>query len=160
MTAGACGPGRLPKECRDATHRASRAFTIARRFRGGCDRGDVRRGPRAVAPTVLRAGLWSRDGASFRLLELIRGRRVEPALSVPLVLEYEMVLKRQATELGLAPGDTDGILDFDELVLELAVAAGCRRIITFNGRDFAGSERLGVEVVTPAKFLQSFGERS
>ena len=131
---------------------------------------------------VLRAGLWSRDGASFRLLELIRGRRVEPALSVPLVLEYEMVLKRQATELGLAPGDIDGILDFlcevghhqrihflwrpslrdprDELVLELAVAAGCRQIITFNGRDFAGSERLGVEVVTPAKFLQSFGERS
>ena len=160
MTAGACGPGRLPKECRDATHRASRAFTIARRFRGGCDRGDVRRGPRAVAPTVLRAGLWSRDGASFRLLELIRGRRVEPALSVPLVLEYEMVLKRQATEFGLAPGDIDGILDFDELVLELAVAAGCRQIITFNGRDFAGSERLGVEVVTPAKFLQSFGERS
>ena len=97
---------------------------------------------------MLRAGLWSRDGASFRLLELIRGRRVEPALSVPLVLEYEMVLKRQATELGLAPGDTDGILDFDELVLELAVAAGCRQIITFNGRDFAGSERLGVEVGT------------
>ena len=109
---------------------------------------------------MLRAGLWSRDGASFRLLELIRGRRVEPALSVPLVLEYEMVLKRQATELGLAPGDIDVILDFDELVLELAVAAGCRQIITFNGRDFAGSERLGVEVVTPAKFLQSFGERS
>lgn len=131
---------------------------------------------------VLRAGLWSRTGASFRLLELVRGRRVEPALSVPLVLEYEMVLKRQATELGLAPSDIDGILDFlcevghhqrihflwrpslrdprDELVLELAVAAGCRQIITFNGRDFAGSERLGVEVVTPAKFLQSFGDRS
>ena len=80
-----------------------------------------------------------------------------------------------------APSDIDGILDVlcevghhqrihflwrpslrdprDELVLELAVAAGCRQIITFNGRDFAGSERLGVEVVTPAKFLQSFGDR-
>ena len=114
---------------------------------------------------MLRAGLWSRDGASFRLLELIRGRRVEPALSVPLVLEYEMVLKRQATELGhhqrihflWRPSLRD---PRDEVVLELAVAAGCRQIITFNGRDFAGSERLGVEVVTPAKFLQSFGERS
>lgn len=135
--------------------------------------------PRVVLDTnVLRAGLWSRDGTSFRLLELVRGRRVEPALSVPLVLEYEMVLKRQAADLGLALRDIDGILDFlcavghhqrihflwrpslrdprDELVLELAVAAGCRQIITFNGRDFAGSERLGVEVVTPARFLQSF----
>ena len=138
--------------------------------------------PRVVLDTnVLRAGLWSRDGASFRLLELVRGRRIEPALSVPLVLEYEMVLKRQAAELGLAPSDIDAVLDFlcdvghhqrihflwrpslrdprDELVLELAVAAGCRQIVTFNGRDFAGSERLGVEVVTPAQFLRNFGDR-
>jgi len=134
--------------------------------------------PRVVLDTnVLRAGLWSRDGASFRLLELVRRRRLEPALSVPLVLEYEMVLKRQAAELGLAPSDIDSILDFlcevghhqrihflwrpslrdprDELVLELAVAAGCHQIITFNGRDFAGSERLGVKAVTPATFLQN-----
>lgn len=139
--------------------------------------------PRVVLDTnVLRAGLWSRDGASFRLLELVRSRRVEPALSVPLVLEYEMVLKRQAAELGLTPSDIDDVLDFlcevghhqrihflwrpslrdprDELVLELAVAAGCRQIVTFNGRDFAGSERLGVEVVTPAQFLRNFGDRS
>lgn len=136
--------------------------------------------PRVVLDTnVLRAGLWSRDGASFRLLEFVRDRRVEPALSVPLVLEYEMVLKRQAAELGLAPSDIDDVLDYlcrvghhqrifylwrpslrdprDELVLELAVAAGCRHIITFNQRDFAGSERHGVQVLTPAKFLQSFG---
>ena len=137
--------------------------------------------PRVVLDTnVLRAGLWSRNGASFRLLELVRGRRVEPALSVPLVLEYEMVLRRQAAELGLSASDINGVLDFlcevghhqrihflwrptlrdprDELVLELAVAAGCRQIVTFNRRDFAGSERLGVEAVTPAAFLRSLGE--
>jgi putative PIN family toxin of toxin-antitoxin system len=137
--------------------------------------------PRVVLDTnVLRAGLWSRDGASFRLLELVRGRRVEPALSVPLVLEYEMVLRRQAADLGLSASDINGVLDFlcevghhqrihflwrptlrdprDELVLELAVAAGCRQIVTFNRRDFAGSERLGVEAVTPAAFLRSLGE--
>lgn len=138
-------------------------------------------GSRIVLDTnVLVAGLWSREGASFRLLQLVRQRRLEPALSVPLVLEYEMVLKRQAADLGLTPGEIDAVLDFlcavghhqrihflwrptlrdprDELVLELAVAAGCRQIVTFNTRDFVGSDGLGVEAVTPAKFLRNIGE--
>ena len=42
----------------------------------------------------------------------------------------------------------------DDLVLELAVAAGCERIVTHNVRDFEGSERFGVHAVTPAVFLQ------
>lgn len=133
-----------------------------------------------VDTNVLVAGLWSREGASFRLLELVRRKRVEPALSVPLVLEYEMVLKRRAADLGFAPGDVDAVLEFlcavghhqrihflwrptlrdppDELVLELAAAAGCRQIVTFNRRDFVGSERLGVEAVTPGEFLRRIGE--
>jgi hypothetical protein len=32
----------------------------------------------------------------------------------------------------------------DDIVLELAFAAGCRHIITHNVTDFAGSARLGV----------------
>lgn len=133
-----------------------------------------------IDTNVLVAGLWSREGASFRLLDHARRGRVEPALSVPLVLEYEMVLKRRAHELGLAPEDIDAILDWlctighhqrihflwrptlrdprDELVLELAVAAGCQQIVTFNTRDFVGSERLGVEAVTPAEALRRMGE--
>lgn len=137
--------------------------------------------PRVVVDTnVVLAGLWSRHGASFRLLELIRRRRVEPALSVPLVLEYEMVLKRQGLDVNFTTEEVDAALDFlcavghhqrihflwrpslrdprDELVLELAVAAGCRQIVTFNGRDFAGSERIGVEAVTPGHFLRKLGE--
>ena len=91
-----------------------------------------------------------------------------------------MVLKRRVADLGLTPADVDAVLEFlctvghhqrihflwrpslrdprDELGLELAVAAGCRQIVTFNGRDFAGSERLGVAAVTPAVFLRSIGE--
>lgn len=129
---------------------------------------------------VLVAGLWSREGASFRLLELARRGRVEPALSVPLVLEYEMVLKRRARELRLAPADIDAVLDWlcaighqqrihflwrptlrdprDELVLELAVAAGCHQIVTFNRKDFVGAERLGVQALTPAELLRQMGE--
>ena len=130
---------------------------------------------------VLYAGLWSRVGASFRVLELVLDERVRPALSVPLVLEYEMVLKREAEALDLAPRDIDALLDHlcavghqqrihflwrptlrdprDELVLELAVAAGCRYIVTHNVRDFAGAEQFGIVALPPAAYLRHLGER-
>ena len=41
----------------------------------------------------------------------------------------------------------------DEFVLELAVAAGCRVIVTHNTRDFKGAERFGISVITPGEFL-------
>lgn len=128
---------------------------------------------------VLFAGLWSRDGASDRVLELVRQGRIQPALSVALVLEYEMVLKRKAEALGLQPQEIDAIIDYlcavghqqaihflwrptlrdprDELVLELAVVAGCPHVVTHNVRDFAGAERFGVTAVTPAEYLRTLG---
>lgn len=45
----------------------------------------------------------------------------------------------------------------DELVLELAVAAGCQCIVSFNTRDFLGSEHFGVEVCEPRAFLGKIG---
>jgi putative PIN family toxin of toxin-antitoxin system len=137
--------------------------------------------PVVLDTNVLFAGLWSRVGASFRLLELILSERIRPALSVPLVLEYEMVLKRAAAELNLEPRDIDAFLDYlcavghqqrihflwrpalrdprDELVLELAVAAGCRHIVTHNVKDFAGADRFGVMALPPAAYLRHLGER-
>lgn len=131
---------------------------------------------------VLVAGLRSRRGASYRLLELVAKAAVRPVLSVPLVLEYEAVLKRQAGVLGLTLGDVDGLLDdlcllgerhlvyylwrptlrdpSDELVLELAVAAGCPHIVTHNVRDFAGSQQFGVAICTPQQWLTKIGETS
>jgi hypothetical protein len=41
----------------------------------------------------------------------------------------------------------------DDLVLELAFAAGCRHVITHNVRDFHGSEQLGVTALSPRDFL-------
>ncbi|HKI18204.1 MAG TPA: PIN domain-containing protein [Isosphaeraceae bacterium] len=41
----------------------------------------------------------------------------------------------------------------DELVLELAVEAGCDLIITYNQRDFSGIERFGLRTMTPREFL-------
>jgi predicted nucleic acid-binding protein len=46
----------------------------------------------------------------------------------------------------------------DELVLELAVAARCDYIITYNQRDFRGAELFGLRVIDPRAFLQEIGE--
>ena len=97
------------------------------------------------------------------------------ALSVPLVLEFEAVLRRHATELGLARDEADGLVDYlcdvgyrqtihflwrpaltdprDEFILELAVAATCNAIVTHNVRDFAGASRFAVPIMKPADFL-------
>ena len=138
-------------------------------------------GPRIVVDTsVLVAGLRSRRGAAFRLLREIGKTHFEIALSVPLVLEYEDVLLRYADDMGLATDDIDALLDYfcrvghlqrifflwrpllpdpkDDLVLEVAVAAECEAVVTYNLRDFAGAERFGIQVLEPGPFLRSIGE--
>ena len=127
---------------------------------------------------VLISALRSRKGASFRLLTLVGTGRFDIALSVPLVLEYEGVANRLFPDLSVS-GRGD-ILDYlcsvaihrpvfflwrptlpdpkDDMVLELAVDAGAPIIVTFNTRDFAGSERFGIRVVTPRAYLQEIGD--
>lgn len=129
---------------------------------------------------IVVAGLRSRSGASFKLLSLLRHGYFQPTLSVPLVLEYEDACKRL-----LGPGcplterDIDVVLNAlcavarhqkvfflwrpllrdpkDDMVLELAVAAACEAIVTFNVRDFRGAERFGIRIATPGNFLNSIG---
>lgn len=131
--------------------------------------------------SVLAAGFRSRRGASFRLLTLLRTGAFEIALSVPLVLEYEAVLRAHAVQLSLSASDVTGLVDYlcgaghrqsihflwrpalrdpaDEFVLELAVAAECRAIVTHNVRDFAGARTFGVQILTPGDFLRVIEER-
>ena len=135
---------------------------------------------RAVIDTnVLVAGLRSRRGASFRLLQLLGDPRWRPCVSVPVALEYEDVLKREFMQTVISPVDIEQLLDYwfgvadlievqfrvrpalrdpdDDRILELAVHAGAM-IVTFNTRDFVGAEAYGVPVVRPAEFLQQIGE--
>jgi len=136
--------------------------------------------PRVVVDTnVVVAGLRSRRGAAFRLLSEIGKGRFEIALSVPLVLEYEDALLRHSKVTNLGQADVDAVLDYfckvahpqqifylwrpllpdpkDDLLLELAVAARCQSIITYNTRDFVGAERFGVGVLEPGPFLAGLG---
>jgi predicted nucleic acid-binding protein len=133
-----------------------------------------------VDSNVLYAGLRSPYGASHRLVrEIGRNPSFRIHVSVPLILEYEEVTKRHSRTLGLTHRDIDDVLDYlcsiagqhdifylwrpylpdpdDDMLLELAVEAGCSRIVTFNKRDFRGSEQFGVEVVTPQEFLREIG---
>lgn len=130
--------------------------------------------------SVVVAALRSRQGASFRILELLRDGRFHVAVSVPLVLEYEAVLVRHAAELGLSRADAIGLVDVlcavghrqdihflwrptledprDEFILELAVAAQCDAIVTHNVRDFQSARRFRPKILTPAGFLRLLGE--
>jgi predicted nucleic acid-binding protein len=45
----------------------------------------------------------------------------------------------------------------DDHVLEVAVAGRCDGIVTFNLRDFAGTERFGLWIETPKDFLNRIG---
>ena len=42
----------------------------------------------------------------------------------------------------------------DDMVAEVAVAAGAEAIVTYNRRDFIGVERLGLEVWSPRSLLE------
>ena len=69
------------------------------------------RRPQIVLDTnVVRSALWSRTGASYRLLSLVGGQAFEINLSVPLALEYEDVLRRP--ELGLRAEEVADVLDY------------------------------------------------
>jgi hypothetical protein len=45
-----------------------------------------------------------------------------------------------------------------DMVLELAVKAGCESIITYNTRDFAGVDQFGLKLLEPSEFLRSIGK--
>jgi len=128
---------------------------------------------------VLVAGVRSRKGASFQVLSRVGTGAFDIAVSVPLVLEYEDALLRHAAEAGLSAPDVRDLVDYvcsvarqqdifflwrpllrdpsDDLVAEVAVAAGCEAVVTHNRRDFVGVQRFNLHVWSPAEFLNKIG---
>jgi len=127
---------------------------------------------------VVVSALRSQRGASFQVLTAVGGESFDIAISVPIVLEYEAALVAQRVP-GITERDVRIALDYlcevgleqqvfflwrptlrdpnDDMVLELAVAAGCSAIVTYNIRDFRGTERFGIEVWSPADLLRKVG---
>jgi putative PIN family toxin of toxin-antitoxin system len=131
---------------------------------------------------VLVAAVRSRQGASFALVSSIPSPEFQPCLSVGLYTEWQEVLTRPEN---LPPDrkaeDALGFVRYlasqshlqeihflwrpflpdadDDMVLELAFAAGCRHIITHNVKDFRGSEQVGVTALSPREFLKLIGRQ-
>jgi predicted nucleic acid-binding protein len=124
---------------------------------------------------VFVSALRSRRGASFAILQRI-GEAWRPLISVPLILEYEAVGRREADRLGIPSSTIDALVRAfcftgretsvyfrirpflpdpgDEFLLELAVAGAGDAIVTHNVRHFAGVEQFGVRVLTPGEFMR------
>ncbi len=134
-----------------------------------------------IDTNVIVAGLRSDRGASHRVLRLLGTDAFEPVVSVPLVLEYEQVAKRDRVIGAAFSGkEIDAVLDYlcatarheqvhylwrpqlrdpaDEHVLELAVAAGCAAIVTYNKKDLEAASRFDIELWTALELLERTGE--
>jgi putative PIN family toxin of toxin-antitoxin system len=136
------------------------------------------RTPLVVLDTnVLVAAIRSRRGASFRVLEQIGTGAFDIVVSVPLVLEYEDAMLRRRG--GLSVHQIGDVLDYvcrvarrqpifylwrpllrdpkDDMVAEVAVAAGAEALVTHNRRDFTGLESFGIRIDSPQDFLKVIG---
>lgn len=136
--------------------------------------------PQIVIDTnILVAGLRSKRGFAFQLLERVGKGYFEINLSVPLILEYEAILYRELPGIGVSHQIIDAVIDYhclvathheifflwrpflrdpkDDMVLELSVKAQSQFIVTFNKRDFKGIEQFGITALTPQEFFTTIG---
>jgi putative PIN family toxin of toxin-antitoxin system len=131
---------------------------------------------RAVMDTnVLYAGLRSRRGASFAILNALWQRRWTMVLSNTLLTEYEEVIRREADLLNLTDERINRLLDAlsalaerrqlletwtpvltdpdDEALLHLAFEAKADYLVSHNIRHLLPAKKLGVKVLAPRDFL-------
>jgi predicted nucleic acid-binding protein len=128
---------------------------------------------------VVVAAVVSATGASrFLMMEITLGR-LPAAVSVPLMLEYEAVLKRLTTleRARATVADMDVVLDQlaatmrpvpiwylwrpelrdrnDDMVLEAAANAPASHLVSFNIRDFQGTPaEFGIELRRPSQLAR------
>ena len=128
-----------------------------------------------IDTNVLVAGLRSSTGASHAILLAADRGGFEVALSVPLLAEYDEVCHRPDSGISIPASAIDHVINRiaqisrqqaihylwrgllpdpkDDMVLEVAVAAGVSHIITFNHRHLKQASEFGIAVVTPSEFL-------
>lgn len=128
-----------------------------------------------IDTNVILSSLQSNKGKAFELVSQVGTGMFDCAVSVPLILEYEAVLKNHLDKGIVSDSDIEDFIDylcavgiktkifylwrpylkdqFDDHVLELAISAGAERVITYNKRDFLRAEDLGIKIQTPKEFL-------
>lgn len=126
------------------------------------------------------AALRSKIGASYKLLFETGREKFKQNVSTPLIFEYESAAKRKDQDIRLTEEQIDAILDMicllsnrckifylwrpflkdpkDDMVLELAIESQSDYIITYNKKEFKGSERFGIQTLTPKELLMKMGE--
>jgi len=129
-----------------------------------------------IDTNVVLTAMRSKQGAAHLLLSRIGDRRWRMNVSTALILEYEGALKKELRRQGRPLSVADDVLDVlvaqsdwreiffrwrpflsdpkDDFVLELGVASGAMFIVTYNLRDFVGSEAFGIVAVRPMDFLR------
>ncbi len=133
--------------------------------------------------SIIVAGLRSRLGASFGLLQCVARGRLIPLATPTLFLEYEDVLKRpeQQRATGLDRDDVDSFLEAlaaaiepvethilwrpqlrdadDEMVLETAINGQADALVTLNIKDFRDAgPRFGIRILRPGQLLAEMSE--
>ena len=133
-----------------------------------------------IDTNVIIAGLRSKRGASYKLISSLASKQFDLNISVPLILEYESIAIRHLDNLLIDKNDLENFLNYictignkckifflwrpflkdpkDDFVLELAANSGSDFIITYNQKDFKGSNKLGIAVLTPKELLNILEE--
>ena len=133
-----------------------------------------------IDTNVILSALQSNKGKSFELISKICEDVFDFAISVPLILEYEAVLKNKLDRTIFTDSDIEDFINylckvglktklfylwrpylkdpFDDHVLEVTIQSNTGTIVTYNKRDFKEAENLGIKILTPKEFLEILQE--
>jgi uncharacterized protein len=128
---------------------------------------------------VLVSGLLSPFGPPGEIVRLVSAGEVELCVDARILCEYSEVLSRP--RFGFDPDSVGALMDYigfsghvaaslplelrlpdpdDEPFLEVALACGSECIVTGNLVHFPADACLGVEVLSPAQFIERFRSES
>ena len=128
-----------------------------------------------IDTNIILSALKSKNGRSNQLLRIIDTGKFDFAISVPLILEYEAILKKHLNRNYYSDKDIDDFINYlcyigkkiklfylwrpylkdphDDHILELAIHSISKWIITYNKKDFKEAEHLGIIALSPAEFI-------
>ena len=135
---------------------------------------------------ILYQALKSTTGASYFILQQVRNRKIQIALSVPVFFEYQDVLTRDKSlkDFELQLNDVDKFLRFiayigktfeiyfllrpnlkdekDNKIVELAVTSQSDYLITSNIRDFKNAELKfdQLKIITQGEFVKMWRNKN